>query len=48
MICHAADLQSAHPVFASNTAEIGEDTVADRLTEKWMAILCAENDMVMQ
>ncbi len=48
MICHAADLQSVDPVLASNTAEIGEDTFADRLAEKWVTILCAENDVVVQ
>lgn len=48
MICHAADLQSVHPVFARNTAQISEETFANRLDEKWLTILRAEDDMIMQ
>jgi hypothetical protein len=47
MICNAADLQSGHPVLACNASEIGEETVADCLAEKWLAILCAEYDVIM-
>ena len=48
VICHTANLQGVHPVFARDTAEISEETFANRLDEKWIAILRAEDDMIMQ
>ena len=47
MICHAADLQSVHRVFASNTAEIGKSTFANRFDENGLTIFRAENEVVM-
>jgi len=48
VICHTANLQGVHPVFARDTAEISEETFANRLDEKWIMILRAEDDMIMQ
>jgi hypothetical protein len=48
MICHATDLQSVHLVFARDTAEISEETFANRLYQKYLTILRAEDDMIMQ
>src|SRR5205807_358727 len=48
VICHTANLQGVHLVFARDTAEISEETLANRLDEKWITILRAEDDMIMQ
>ena len=48
MICHTANLQGVHPVFARDTTEISKETFANRLDEKCLTILRAEHDMIVQ
>ena len=48
VVCHAADLQRFHPVFACNTAQIRKEAFANRLAEKWLTIFRTEDDVIMQ